>query len=52
MRLSRHERVTPDELMRSETSPEIPLRQGQEPMITATVGYFADGEFLGLFNVG
>ncbi|WP_332768866.1 hypothetical protein [Phenylobacterium sp.] len=52
MHLSRHELVTPDELMRSETSPEIPLRQGQEPVITATVGHFADREFLYLFNAG
>lgn len=49
---SRHELVTPDEFMRSQTSPEIPLRQGQEPVLTATVGHFTDGEFLGLVNAG
>ncbi|MBP7818249.1 MAG: type IV secretory system conjugative DNA transfer family protein [Phenylobacterium sp.] len=48
--LSRRELMTPDEIMRLDSSLEILLRQGQAPVIAAKVRFYADGEFRGLFS--
>ena len=45
--LSRRELMTPDEIMRPDSSLEILLCQGEAPVIVAKVRYFADGEFRG-----
>jgi type IV secretion system protein VirD4 len=46
--LSRRELMTPDEIMRLDSSLEILLRQGQAPVIAAKIRYFDDPAFRGL----
>jgi len=46
--LSRRDLMTPDEIMRLDSSLEILLRQGEAPVIAAKVRYFADREFRNL----
>jgi type IV secretion system protein VirD4 len=46
--LSRRELITPDEIMRLDSSLEILLRQGAAPVIAAKVRFYADGDFRGL----
>jgi type IV secretion system protein VirD4 len=48
--LSRRELMTPDEIMRLDSSLEILLRQGEAPVIAAKIRYFLDREFWGLFE--
>jgi type IV secretion system protein VirD4 len=47
--LSRRDLMTPDEIMRLDSSLEILLRQGEAPVIAAKVRYFADPAFRGLY---
>jgi type IV secretion system protein VirD4 len=47
--LSRRELMTPDEIMRLDSSLEILLRQGAAPAIAAKVRYYDGPEFRGLF---
>jgi type IV secretion system protein VirD4 len=46
--LTRRELLTPDEVMRLDSSLEILLRQGQPPVAAQKVRYFADAEFRNL----
>ncbi|WP_426026157.1 type IV secretory system conjugative DNA transfer family protein [Brevundimonas sp. TSRC1-1] len=46
--LVKRELLTPDEVMRLDSSLEILLRQGQAPVAALKVRYFAEGEFRGL----
>lgn len=46
--LSRRELMTPDEIMRLDSSLEILLRQGEAPVIAAKIRYFDDQAFEGL----
>lgn len=48
--LSRRELMTPDEIMRLDSSLEILLRQGAAPAIAAKVRYYDGPEFRGLFT--
>jgi type IV secretion system protein VirD4 len=48
--LSRRELMTPDEIMRLDSSLEILLRQGAAPAIAAKVRYYDGPEFRGLFQ--
>jgi len=48
--LSRRELMTPDEIMRLDSSLEILLCQGQAPVIAAKVRFYADSEFRDLFR--
>ncbi|HQT52571.1 MAG TPA: type IV secretory system conjugative DNA transfer family protein [Phenylobacterium sp.] len=48
--LSRRELMTPDEIMRLDSSLEILLRQGAAPVIAAKVRYYDGPEFRGLFQ--
>jgi hypothetical protein len=48
--LSRRELMTPDEIMRLDSSLEILLRQGAAPAIAAKVRYYGGPEFRGLFT--
>jgi type IV secretion system protein VirD4 len=48
--LSRRELMTPDELMRLDSSLEILLRQGEAPVIAAKIRYFDDPAFRNLAN--
>ncbi|MBP8947229.1 MAG: type IV secretory system conjugative DNA transfer family protein [Candidatus Promineofilum sp.] len=48
--LSRRELMTPDEIMRLDSSLEILLRQGAAPAIVAKVRYYDGPEFRGLFG--
>ena len=48
--LSRRELMTPDEIMRLDSSLEILLRQGEAPAIAAKVRYYDGPEFRGLFT--
>jgi len=48
--LTRRELMTPDEVMRLDSSLEILLRQGEAPVIAQKVRYFADPEFRGLYE--
>lgn len=48
--LSRRELMTPDEIMRLDSSLEILLRQGEAPVIAAKVRYYDGPEFRGLFG--
>jgi type IV secretion system protein VirD4 len=50
--LSRRELMTPDEIMRLDSSLEILLRQGAAPAIAAKVRYYDGPEFRGLFGDG
>lgn len=50
--LTRRELLTPDEVMRLDSSLEILLRQGQPPVAAQKVRYFADPEFAGLIDYG
>jgi type IV secretion system protein VirD4 len=47
--LTRRELLTPDEVMRLDSSLEILLLQGQAPVAAQKVRYYADREFAGLF---
>jgi type IV secretion system protein VirD4 len=47
--LSRRELMTPDEIMRLDSSLEILLRQGSAPVIAAKVRYYDGPEFRGLY---
>jgi type IV secretion system protein VirD4 len=46
--LTRRELLTPDEVMRLDSSLEMLLRQGAAPVISRKVRYYADAEFQGL----
>ena len=48
--LSRRELMTPDEIMRLDSSLEILLRQGEAPVIAAKIRYFDDLAFRNLAN--
>ena len=48
--LSRRELMTPDEIMRLDSSLEILLRQGEAPVIAAKIRYFDDPAFRNLAN--
>jgi type IV secretion system protein VirD4 len=48
--LSRRELMTPDEIMRLDSSLEILLRQGAAPAIVVKVRYYDGPEFRGLFT--
>jgi type IV secretion system protein VirD4 len=48
--LSRRELMTPDEIMRLDSSLEILLRQGAAPAIAAKVRYYDGPEFRGLYE--
>ena len=48
--LSRRELMTPDEIMRLDSSLEILLRQGEAPVIAAEIRYFDDPAFRNLAN--
>ncbi len=48
--LSRRELMTPDEIMRLDSSLEILLRQGEAPVIAAKIRYFDDPAFRNLTN--
>jgi type IV secretion system protein VirD4 len=50
--LSRRDLMTPDEIMRLDSTLEILLRQGEAPVIAAKIRYYEDPEFRGLFNPG
>lgn len=50
--LTRRELLTPDEVMRLDSSLEILLRQGQAPVAAQKVRYYVDREFAGLFASG
>jgi type IV secretion system protein VirD4 len=47
--LSRRELMTPDEIMRLDSTLEILLRQGEAPVIAAKVRYYDDAAFRGLY---
>ena len=47
--LSRRELMTPDEIIRLDSSLEILLRQGEAPVIAAKVRYYDDAAFRGLY---
>lgn len=47
--LTRRELLTPDEVMRLDSSLEILLRQGQAPVAAQKVRYYAERDFEGLF---
>ena len=49
--LSRRELMTPDEIMRLDSSLEILLRQGAAPVIAAKVRYFQEQEFRDIFDL-
>jgi type IV secretion system protein VirD4 len=42
--------MTPDEIMRLDSSLEILLRQGEAPVIAAKIRYFEEQEFSRLFD--
>ena len=46
--LSRRELMTPDEIMRLDSTLEILLRQGEAPVIAAKIRYYNDPAFRGL----
>jgi len=48
--LSRRELMTPDEIMRLDSSLEILLRQGEAPVIASKIRYFDDPAFRNLAN--
>jgi type IV secretion system protein VirD4 len=48
--LSRRELMTPDEIMRLDSSLEILLRQGEAPVIAAKIRYFDGPAFRNLAN--
>ena len=48
--LTRRELMTPDEVMRLDSSLEILLRQGEAPVIAQKGRYFAASEFRGLYD--
>jgi type IV secretion system protein VirD4 len=50
--LTRRELMTPDEVMRLDSSLELILRPGEAPVVAQKVRYFADPEFRGLFTSG
>jgi len=50
--LSRRDLLTPDEVMRLDSSLELLLRQGQAPVVAQKVRYFADPEFRGFQGRG
>jgi type IV secretion system protein VirD4 len=49
--LSRRELMTPDEIMRLDSSLEILLRQGEAPVIVAKIRYFDDPAFRNVFDL-
>lgn len=51
VQLSRRELMTPDEVMRLDSSLEILLRQGEAPVIAQKVRYYDGPEFRGLYSV-
>lgn len=50
MAYPKRELLTADEIMRLDSSLEIPLRQGQPPVVAQKVCFYADREFVDRFG--